>query len=107
MCSLFFEYNFQQLLSILPPRSKNLVPTCFHPIFERKEFTTEFEMDLLGKRSDHEGIVKLPFIYTRSIVKEYDKYKGELTDREKKRNIRGKMSVYKMRDGRVEVRLEN
>ena len=47
---------FQQLLSILPPRSRGLLPRALQPLMDDSiMYPTEFKRDYEGKRSDHEA----------------------------------------------------
>lgn len=78
---------FQQLLAVLPPSSRYLVPfplcdlIISSPI--KKYYPEEFEIDVSGKRREWEGIVKIPMmdfeelnkIYTSSVLHVDEKYK--------------------------------
>ena len=66
---------FQQLLCVIPPRSKALVPALFHSIYRTlpQYYPETFKIDLEGKRHEWEGIVLLPFIDSTVIKKEYTK----------------------------------
>ncbi len=60
---------FIQLACVLPPECKYLLPEEYEPFFDRgskqylgeKMFPSEFEYDLKGKFSDHQGVARLPF----------------------------------------------
>jgi hypothetical protein len=64
------KYHFsglEQLLSILPLESRNLLPPEVQPLLEMQSpiidyYPTKFEIDQQGVRKEHEGIVLLPFI---------------------------------------------
>ena len=77
-----------QLLSILPPRSKSLLPERFQHLFESdsplKEFyPLDFKEDVSGKKHEYEAIILLPFIDMNLLLKHYKKTNRgfeELTD---------------------------
>lgn len=50
---------FLQLLLVLPPKSKGLLPVRYQNIMTGSEFPTSFDVDGEGKRYEHEMIVKL------------------------------------------------
>lgn len=60
---------FIQLACVLPPENANLLPAEYKPFFDRKSkkylgdsmFPQEFEYDLMGKFSEHQGVARLPF----------------------------------------------
>jgi 5'-3' exoribonuclease 1 len=67
---------FLQLLTILPPKSKELLPQNYHYIFEDIEnYPKEFSIDFEGKTQEYEGVVLLPFINSQKIQREYDSIK--------------------------------
>lgn len=82
---------FEQLLSVLPPLSKNLLPTCLHPIFN--EFTeyypTDFKIDMFQKCMEWQAIPILPFIRSSDLVKAFEKRQEGLAFSECERNIQG------------------
>ncbi len=80
---------FQQLLSIMPARSKNLLPL---PLQNIKEI--EFKRDYQGKRSDHEAHVLLPFVKVEQVIDDYNQVKNEINEDDRKRNIFGKEFIY-------------
>ena len=90
---------FLQLLCVLPPKSRNLLP---HPLNDvmvshsLSEFYPEmFDVDMDGKMNDWEGVVILPKLKLQKIEKEYEKNVKLVDDREKRRNIIGKSFVYR------------
>ena len=57
---------FQQLLSVLPPRSFNLIPLIYRKLTRKEElkgyYPDDFEIDYEGKHREFEGIALLPFV---------------------------------------------
>ena len=91
-------YPYFQLVRILPPRSRRLLPLPLQKIFDGKlkeYFPEKFEVDLKGKKNEWEGIVILPFLDDKELLKEYNVYIRELTDSDRKRNTFGKTFIYK------------
>jgi len=67
---------FEQLLCVVPPRSKNLLPTFLQGMYTgilKEWFPLEFPIDLEGKTREWEGIGILPFIDIQRIREEYPK----------------------------------
>jgi 5'-3' exonuclease len=83
---------FEQLLIILPPQSKYLLPTCLAKLVSSPQsslahlYPIDFEIDFLYKRRYWEGIPRLPGLECKLTKYIYKKYKNELTDDEKYRN---------------------
>jgi 5'-3' exonuclease len=92
-CNPFF-----QLVRILPPKSRNLIPFPLQRIFDGKlkqSFPETFEVDLKGKKKEWEGIVLIPFLNDKEMQKEYNQCVRELEDKDKRRNMFGKVFYYK------------
>lgn len=61
---------FEQLLSVLPPASKDLLPSEYQtlmtdsdsPLVKAGYYPTTFKIDREGKRKEHEGIAILPYV---------------------------------------------
>lgn len=91
---------FQQLLSVLPPKSSGLIPIPLSQLLtdsrsEIKKFCPlKFEVDLSGKRREWEGIVLLPQVNFDVIRKEYFKHIDKVDKNELKRNKLGKSYMY-------------
>ncbi len=70
--------SYEQLLCILPPQSKNLVPEKLQEIYDLEEFKEYFpdkiDIDYDGKRNEWEGIVKVPFIDVKKIIEKVKEY---------------------------------
>ena len=83
---------FQQLISVLPPSSSNLLPYPLNNILteltdETKEYFPEkIEIDLSGKKQEWEGTVIIPMISQKIINKLYKQYENLLSDIDKQRN---------------------
>jgi 5'-3' exonuclease len=83
---------FEQLLIILPPQSKYLLPTCLAKLVSSPQsslahlYPIDFEIYFLYKRRYWEGIPRLPGLECKLTKYIYKKYKNELTDDEKYRN---------------------
>lgn len=90
---------FLQLLVVMPPKCKNLLPKTFHPLFEENSelsryYPTEFEIDVSGKRKEWEGIVVLPPISIKDFETSYQTLKSKVSEKDAKRNIKGKSFLY-------------
>jgi 5'-3' exonuclease len=91
---------FQQLLSVLPPKSSALIPVPLSQLLTDsissiKKFCPEkFEVDLSGKRREWEGIVLLPMVDFSVIRDEYFKHIDKVDKRDLVRNILGGSYVY-------------
>lgn len=92
---------FQQLLSVLPPQSANLIPRPLRDLlFDEKSplidlYPRDFEIDLSGKRREWEGIVCLPLMDIDRVKKEYSRLIRYVNETEKKRDKFGKSFVYR------------
>lgn len=90
---------FIQLLSVLPPKSAELLPEPLCNLLQGEEMAslcpTEFKIDIDGCREEWEGTVILPIIDYETIEKLYMKYRKKVDKTEYKRNVCGKTFVYK------------
>ncbi len=67
--------QFQQLLMILPPRSKNLLPPYLSKLFENEDiYPKSFPIDYEGKYQEYQGIAILPLIDYAKMKTIYDKH---------------------------------
>lgn len=91
---------FQQLLSVLPPKSSGLIPVPLSQLLTdstsgiKKFCPAKFDIDISGKRREWEGIVLLPMVDFEVIRKEYFKHIEKVEKRDLSRNILGKSFVY-------------
>ena len=93
---------FEQLLAVIPPDSKNILPPSIRVLYEKDSpiidfFPDDFEIDLDGKKQEWEGRPILPVIDVHRLIEAYKTVKNTLTDEEKKRNYRGKNILYNFR----------
>lgn len=65
---------FEQLLLVLPPGSKELLPKSYQKLMTDPKFSkfylTEFECDLNGKKQEWEAVIKIPFIEEKNLLNE-------------------------------------
>ncbi|SCV00686.1 LANO_0F08086g1_1 [Lachancea nothofagi CBS 11611] len=86
---------FQQLMAVLPERSKNLIPTVYRPLmFDPKSpiadfYPSEVELDKNGKTADWEAVVKLSFVDENRLIEAMSPLDDKLSPEEKKRNSFG------------------
>lgn len=96
---------FQQLMSVLPPQSANLIPPplCNYLLDKnsplKKHCPTELVIDLAGKRREWEGIVLLPMVDFDVVRKCYFKSLPDVDPRESRRNVRGRTFLYEYTPG--------
>ncbi|KAI9670833.1 MAG: hypothetical protein M1829_004722 [Trizodia sp. TS-e1964] len=68
-------HPYQQLMGVLPDRSKKIVPEPYHILMTSKDspiidfYPREFELDMNGKRMEWEAVVKIPFIDEKRLLK--------------------------------------
>jgi len=91
---------FVQLLSVLPPKSADLLPAPLDDLLRSetspmaKYCPENFPVDLAGKRQKWEGTVILPMIDYANVEKWYFEAIKKVDESERKRNIIGKSFVY-------------
>jgi 5'-3' exonuclease len=88
---------FEQLITILPAESKNLLPKALQNVSKELPlyFPEEFTVDCSSKRKAWEGIVLLPKIDTKKFKQFYQKYENDFTKSENYRNKSGFAFTYK------------
>ncbi|KAH7396160.1 XRN 5'-3' exonuclease N-terminus-domain-containing protein [Pyrenochaeta sp. MPI-SDFR-AT-0127] len=86
---------FQQLMGVLPDRSKSIVPLAYHPLMTNEDspiidfYPRDFNLDMNGKKQDWEAVVKIPFIQEDRLLKAMATKEDQLTPDEKSRNSFG------------------
>ncbi|KAH0562252.1 hypothetical protein GP486_003048 [Trichoglossum hirsutum] len=83
---------FQQLMGVLPDRSKRIVPVPYHELMTSTDspiidfYPREFELDMNGKRMEWEAVVKIPFIDEERLLSAMKTKDHLLTEAERVRN---------------------
>ncbi|KAH8702127.1 putative exonuclease Kem1 [Talaromyces proteolyticus] len=83
---------FQQLMGVLPDRSKKIVPTAYWDLMTSPEspiidfYPRDFELDMNGKKMEWEAVVKIPFIEEHRLLSAMASKDHLLTPEEKARN---------------------
>lgn len=91
---------FEQLLSVLPAASSELLPKVFRSLVTSHDsplaryFPTEIEYDLNGKQNDWEAVVLAPFIEEDALLKASLVYNLFLTQEEREANHHGPHLLY-------------
>ncbi|KAJ4346863.1 exonuclease II Exo2 [Didymosphaeria variabile] len=86
---------FQQLMGVLPDRSKTIVPTAYHPLMTNEDspiidfYPRDFELDMNGKKMEWEAVVKIPFIQEDRLLSAMATKENQLSEDEKTRNSFG------------------
>lgn len=87
---------FQQLMAVLPERSKNLLPAAYRPLmYDPKSpildfYPSEVQLDKNGKTADWEAVVLLPFVDENRLIEATNHCLAKLSPEEKQRNSFGK-----------------
>lgn len=83
---------YQQLMGVLPDRSKHIVPTPYHDLMTNPDspiidfYPRDFELDMNGKKMEWEAVVKIPFIEEDRLLKAMGTRDRLLSADEKARN---------------------
>ena len=90
---------FIQLLSVLSPKSKDLIPDPINNLLNSNSpisqfYPLDFKIDLRGKKYEWQGINLLPIIDDELLIQQYENLKDSIHARDKKRNITGKIFKY-------------
>lgn len=91
---------FQQLMAVLPERSKNLIPTVLRPLMYEENspirdfYPREVQLDKNGKTADWEAVVLLSFVDESRLIDAMAPYLPRLSPEEKIRNGVGKDLIY-------------
>lgn len=85
-------HPYQQLMGVLPDRSKSIVPEAYHDLMTNKDspiidfYPRDFELDMNGKKMEWEAVVKIPFIDEKRLLSAMSTKDHLLTENEQKRN---------------------
>lgn len=83
---------YQQLMGVLPDRSKSIVPTAYHDLMTNPDspiidfYPRDFELDMNGKKMDWEAVVKIPFIDEKRLLPAMQTKDAFLSEAERQRN---------------------
>ena len=83
---------YQQLMGVLPDRSKTIVPTAYHDLMTNPNspiidfYPRDFELDMNGKKQEWEAVVKIPFIDEKRLLPAMATREHLLTEAEASRN---------------------
>lgn len=83
---------FQQLMAVLPERSKKLLPAVYRPLMYEdnspiKDFYPDsVEYDMNGKTADWEAVVKISFVDAKRLIDAMAPLESKLNPEEKQRN---------------------
>lgn len=83
---------FEQLMGVLPDRSKKIVPECYWDLMSSPNspiidfYPRDFELDKNGKKQDWEAVVLIPFIEEDRLLKAMRSKEHLLTPAERARN---------------------
>lgn len=83
---------FEQLMGVLPDRSKKIVPTVYWGLMTEESspivdfYPRDFELDMNGKKMEWEAVVKIPFIDEKRLLTAMAPKNELLSDEEKGRN---------------------
>lgn len=83
---------YEQLMGVLPDRSKKIVPTVYHDLMTNPSspiidfYPRDFDLDMNGKKMEWEAVVKIPFIDEKRLLDAMATKNPMLSDDEKGRN---------------------
>jgi 5'-3' exoribonuclease 1 len=83
---------FQQLMGVLPDRSKKIVPTIYHELMTSPDspiidfYPRDFDLDMNGKKQEWEAVVKIPFIDEKRLLSAMAPKDALLSEAERLRN---------------------
>ncbi|KAK0296411.1 exonuclease II Exo2, partial [Friedmanniomyces endolithicus] len=97
----------QQLMGVLPDRSKKIVPQVYWPLMTESSspiidfYPRDFELDMNGKKQEWEAVVKIPFIDEKRLLAAMAPKDAMLSEAEKQRNQFG-VSLKFVYDGNID-----
>ena len=83
---------YQQLMGVLPDRSKSIVPEAYHDLMTNPNspiidfYPRDFELDMNGKKMEWEAVVKIPFIDESRLLPAMREKDDLLSEDERRRN---------------------
>lgn len=86
---------YDQLMGVLPDRSKKIVPTAYHDLMTSPDspiidfYPRDFDLDMNGKKMEWEAVVKIPFIDEKRLLTALKSREKLLTPDERARNTFG------------------
>uniref|UniRef100_A0A7E4V7F8 5'-3' exoribonuclease n=1 Tax=Panagrellus redivivus TaxID=6233 RepID=A0A7E4V7F8_PANRE len=94
----------EQLMAVFPAASRAHIPEAWHHLMLNDQsplidfYPPDFEIDLNGKRFAWQGVALLPFVDQQLLLSELAKVYHQLTDEEKRRNVRGTDRIFVGKD---------
>lgn len=91
---------FQQLMAVLPERSKELIPPVFRPLMYEESspildfYPSEVKLDKNGKAAEWEAVVLISFVDQKKLIDVMEPLLVELSPEEKARNGFGKELIF-------------
>lgn len=85
-------HPYEQLMGVLPDRSKKIVPTVYHDLMTDPKspiidfYPRDFKLDMNGKKMEWEAVVKIPFIDEARLLAAMAPRNALLSEDEKMRN---------------------
>lgn len=86
---------FEQLMAVLPARSKKLMPVVYRPLMTDEKspiinfYPHEVDIDMNGKTASWEAVVLLDFVDEKKLIEALKPIESKLTPEEKQRNSYG------------------
>ncbi|CDK28161.1 unnamed protein product [Kuraishia capsulata CBS 1993] len=86
---------FQQLMAVLPARSRFLIPACLRPLMTEETspihdfYPDKVDVDMNGKNASWEAVIKISFVDPDRLIEAMKPYLDKLSPEEKVRNSRG------------------
>lgn len=86
---------FEQLMGVLPDRSKSLIPPAYRWLMTEESspikdfYPHAFELDRNGKKAAWEAVVLIPFLDEKRLLAALEPLENQLSDAERRRNLEG------------------
>lgn len=91
---------FEQLMGVLPPLSKQLIPPAFQDLMTDPSssiidfYPEKYESDMNGKKNSWEAVVKIPFIEEKRLLEALHRRENLLTSEERERNCHAPPKIF-------------